>query len=189
MRKVITLLAAAAALTLLAIPAHAQSYPPTTSGLTVSTSTVRAGGSLTLSGGGASPGATVTFTLARSASALGGPVRRAVAATAGLARLVAAVRPLAAGTVLGSTTAGSDGSFAAAVHIPSGLAAGLYTVSASSGGQVLAVATVQVLAASTGGTGGLPFTGANLLPGLVVGAVLITAGGLLLLGVKRRRTA
>ena len=35
----------------------------------------------------------------------------------------------------------------------------------------------------------LPFTGGNVLPGLAIGASLIVAGGLLLLSLKRRRSA
>ena len=40
-----------------------------------------------------------------------------------------------------------------------------------------------------GGNGDLPFTGGNVLPGLAIGASLIVAGGLLLLSLKRRRSA
>jgi len=72
------------------------------------------------------------------------------------------------------------------VTLPSSLQAGVYTLTATSGGEVLGVSTIRVVAA---GTGGLPFTGADVGPGLAVGAGLIVAGGLLLLTVRRRRIA
>ena len=190
MRRVVSAFVIAAGLSLFAAPALAQSdkkYPPNSDNLTVSESTVSPGESFTVSGDGAEPGATVTFTLKRSSSALGAD--RALAAGAGMARLVAAVRPQAQSSVpLGSTTANGAGQFSATLTIPSGTDPGLYTVTATSGGDVLAVVTIRVAAAS-GGIGDLPFTGGNVLPGLAIGASLIVAGGLLLLSLKRRRTA
>ena len=190
MRKLVSALAIAAGLSLLAGPAFAQSdkkYPPKSDNLTVSESTVSPGESFTVSGDGAEPGATVTFTLKRSSSALGAD--RALATGAGMARLVAAVRPQAQSSVtLGSTTANGAGQFSATLTIPSGTDPGVYTVTATSGGDVLAVVTIRVAAAS-GGIGDLPFTGGNVLPGLAIGASLIVAGGLLLLSLKRRRSA
>jgi hypothetical protein len=190
MRKVVSALAIAAGLTLLAGPAFAQTqtqgtYPPTGQQLTVSESTVAPGESFTVAGEGAEPGATVTFTLRRSSSALG--ATRTLAARPGLGQLVAAVRPQAQSSVpLGSTTADADGEFSATLTIPSGTDPGVYTVTATSGGAVLAVVTIRVVAA--GGVGDLPFTGGNVLPGLAIGATLIVAGGLLLLSLKRRRS-
>jgi LPXTG cell wall anchor motif len=186
MRKLVSALAMAAALTLLlTIPAHAQDYPPSSSGLTVSESTLSPGESFTVSGEGAEPGAIVTFTLKRSSSALGSG--RVVAAGPGLARLVAAVRPQAQSSVtLGRTTANADGEYSATLTIPAGTAPGVYTLTASSGGEVLSVATIRVVAA---GVGDLPFTGATVLPGLAIGATLIVVGGLLLLSLRRRRSA
>ena len=184
MRKLVSALTVAAGLTLLASPANAQDYPPgSDQGLTVSESTVTPGQDITVSGDGAEPGATVTITLTRSSSSLG-TGHMVVAAGPALARLVATTRPLAQSTViLGRTTAADDGSFSTTVTIPSGLDAGVYTLSAISGGEVLSVATLRVVAAS----GGLPFTGTDVGPGLAVGAGLIVAGGLLLLAVRRRR--
>jgi LPXTG cell wall anchor motif len=188
MRKLVSALAITAGLTLLAGPAFAQSdrrYPPKKDNLTVSESTVSPGESFTCSGSGAEPGATVVFTLNRSSSALGGD--RSLAAGPGLAQLVAAVRPQAQSSVpLGSTTANGAGEFSATLRIPSGTDPGVYTVTATSGGDVLAVVTIRVAAA---GVGDLPFTGGNVLPGLAIGATLIVAGGLLLLSLKRRRSA
>jgi hypothetical protein len=186
MRKLVSALTVAAALTLLlTVPAHAEPYPPSGGGLTVSESTVSPGESFTVSGEGAEPGAVVTFTLKRSSSALGS--RRVVAAGPSLARLVAAVRPQAQSSVtLGRATANAAGEFSATLTIPAGTAPGVYTLTASSGGEVLSVATIRVVAA---GVGNLPFTGATVLPGLAIGATLIVVGGLLLLSLKRRRSA
>jgi hypothetical protein len=184
MRKLVSALAITAGLTLLAAPAYAQeNYPPASDdSLTVSESTVAPGESITISGDGAEPGATVTFKLVRSSSALG--ANKVLLAGP---RLGALVRQQAQSSVsLGSTTADGDGSFSASLTIPSGLDDGVYTLIASSGGAVLATATVRVLAA---GTGALPFTGSNVAPGLAIGATLIVAGGLLLLAVRRRRSS
>jgi hypothetical protein len=58
---------------------------------------------------------------------------------------------------------------------------------ATSGGEVLGVATIRVVVAAAAGA--LPFTGGNVAPGLGVGIALILAGGLLLVAIRRRRTA
>jgi hypothetical protein len=189
MRRFVSALAVAAGLSLVAAAAFAQDgsdYPPTTKQLVVSESTVAPGGSFTVSGDGAEGGATVTFTLQRASSALGGS--RMIAAGAGLTRLVAAIRPQAQSfATLGSTSANGAGEFSARLTIPAGTDPGIYTVAASSGGSVLAVVTIRVAAGS--GVGDLPFTGGNVLPGLAIGASLIVAGGLLLLSLRRRRGA
>ena len=188
MRKLGSAVTIAAGLMLLAAPAYAQDdYPPASdAGLTVSESTVSPGESFTVSGEGAEPGATVTIKLTKASSSLGAG-NSAVAVSPALARALARVRPVAQGTTtLGSTTAEDDGSFSVTVTIPSGLDAGTYTLTATSGGEVLGVATIRVAAASAGG---LPFTGGNVAPGLAVGVALILAGGLLLVAIRRRRTA
>jgi len=190
MRKFISALSIAVGLTLIAGPACAQdegNYPPSSDSLTVSESTVSPGESFTVSGDGAKPGATVTFKMKRSSSALGS--NRSLAAGPGLASLAAAIRAQAQSSIpLGSTTANGDGEYSATLTVPSGTDPGVYTVTASSGGAVLAVVTIRV-AAAAGGVGDLPFTGGNVLPGLAIGASLIVAGGLLLLSLKRRRSA
>jgi LPXTG cell wall anchor motif len=185
MRKLVSALAITAGFTLLAAPAYAQDdYPPATdASLTVSESTVAPGDTITISGDGAEPGATVVFKLTRSSSALGGSRVLAAGPT-----LAAHVRPQAQSSVtLGSTTADDDGSFSATLTIPSTLDDGVYTLTATSGGEVLATVTIRVEADET--TGGLPFTGSNVGPGLAIGATLIVAGGLLLLAVRRRRSS
>jgi hypothetical protein len=185
MRKLVSAVAVAIGLALLAGPAYAQdgrSYPHGHSGLTVSESTVSPGESFTVSGAGAKPGATVAFTLQRSSSALGSG--RPVAAGPALQR--SALRPRAQRAIaLGSTT--DAGRFKARLTLPAGTEPGVYALTASSGGGVLAELTLRVV--TVGGIGGLPFTGADVVPGLVAGATLIVAGGLLLLSLKRRRPA
>jgi hypothetical protein len=186
MRKLVSALAVTVGLTLLAGPAHAQDgrgYPRQRGGLTVSESTVSPGESFTVSGGGAKPGATIAFTLQRSSSAL----RAGRAVAAGPALQLSARRPQAQHAItLGSTT-DAGGRFKARLTLPTGTEPGVYALTASSGGGVLAELTLRVV--TVGGIGGLPFTGADVLPGLVAGATLIVAGGLLLLSLKRRRPA
>ena len=164
MRKLGSALAVAAGLALLACPAHAQDkdYPPSSGGLTVSESSVSPGERFTVSGDGAQPGATVTFTLQRSPSAPG------------------------TGRAVGSTT-DTNGEFSTTLTMPAETEPGVYALTASSGRGILAVMTLRVVMVSS--IGGLPFTGANVLPGLAAGATLIVAGGLLLLSLKRRRPA
>jgi hypothetical protein len=87
---------------------------------------------------------------------------------------------------LGSTT-DVDGRFSATLTMPAGTEPGSYTLTASTSGEFLAAMTLRVMTIS--GIGGLPFTSATVLPGLAAGAALIVAGGLLLLGLKRRRPA
>jgi hypothetical protein len=188
MRKLVSALAVTTGLTLLSGPAHAQdgrNYPPGSGRLAVSESTVSPGESFTVSGGGAKPGATVTFTLQRSSSALG--TGQAVAAGATLSLQVAKLRSQALHSVaLGSTT-DVGGRFRARLTVPAGTQPGVYALTASSGGGALAQMTLRVV--RVGGIGGLPFSGADVVPGLVAGATLIVAGGLLLLSLKRRRPA
>jgi hypothetical protein len=188
MRRLVSVLAVTAGLTLLTAPAHAQDtrdYPPKHGGLMTSESTISPGDRFTVSGGGAEPGTTVTFTLKRTIAALGGG--RVVAAGSGLAKLVTTSPPETQHLVsLGSTT-NPDGQFSATLTVPAGTEPGVYTLTASSGGGFLAAMTLRVVTVS--GIGGLPFTGAKVLPGLAAGVALIVAGGLLLLSLKRRRPA
>jgi hypothetical protein len=188
MRKLGSALAVAAGLTLLAGPAHAQDdkdYPPTSGRLAVSESTLSPGEPFTVFGDGATPGATVTFTLQRSPAAVG--TGQVVAAGSSLVQSTATNRQQAQNSIpLGSTT-DADGQFSATLMMPAGTEPGVYGLSATSSGGILAVMTLQVITVS--GIGGLPFTGANVLPGLAIGATLIVAGGLLLLSLKRRRPA
>ena len=162
MRKALTALSLAAALAVFVGPAvaQAQSYPPSGESLTVSDSRVVVGESITISGGGADPGATVRFILHSD------PVS------------------------LGSTTADSSGNFSAAVTIPSGTSAGTHTITAVSNGVTLATISVVVAAGSSGSSssGDLPFTGSSTLPGIGIGVGLIALGSSLLLLSRRRRS-
>jgi hypothetical protein len=188
MRKLVSALAVTCGLTLLAGPAQAQDgrgYPPGSGRLAVSESTVSPGGSFTVSGGGAKPGATVTFTLQRSTSALG--AGRDVAAGPALSQQVATLRAQVQHSIALGSTSGAGGRFKARLRIPAGTQPGVYALNATSGGGALAQLTLRVV--TVGGIGGLPFSGADVVPGLVAGASLIVAGGLLLLSLKRRRPA
>jgi hypothetical protein len=146
-------------------PALAQSYPPAPSPLTISSSVAEPGQTLTVSGQGAASGATVTITLAS--------VPRVVA----------------------TTKADSAGRFRASFQVPTDEPQGQHTVTASSNGKVLGSVTIRVIGAPQGGhrgalageQNGLPFTGANVLPGVAAGAGLILAGIVLLLVIRRRR--
>jgi hypothetical protein len=163
MRWLVSSLAVTAGLALLPGVAQAQDrggYPPHRGGLTVSESSLSPGDRFTVSGGGAEPGASVTFTVEW-------PDTR---------RLVS----------LGSTT-GADGQFSATLTMPAEAEPGVYTLTASSGGEFLAAMTLRVM--TVAGIGGLPFAGATVLPGLAAGAALIVAGGVLLLSLKRRASA
>ena len=139
-------------LVLLATSASAQTYPPTPSPLTVSKSSVRPGGSVTVAGAGCQASDTVAVDLGE--------------------------------TQIASTTADESGSFNADVTIPASTAPGSYTLRASCSGGTAFAATITVAASG----GGLPFTGANLVPGVLLGAGLILAGGLLLANIRRRVT-
>jgi hypothetical protein len=188
MRKFGSAFAVAAGLTLLAGPAQAQDdkdYPPSSGGLTASESTVAPGERFTVFGDGAKPGATVTFTLQRSPSALGSG--RVVAAGLSPVRSTTRIRSQVRRSVaLGSTT-DVDGGFSATLTMPASTEPGVYALLASSGGAILAGMTLQVI--TTSGIGGLPFSGADVVPGLAIGAALIVAGGLVLASLKRRRPA
>ena len=188
MRRLISALAVTAGLAL-AAPAHAgqdgEDYPPKRGGLTVSESTIAPGNRFTVSGGGVEPGATVTFTLTRTMAALG--AGRALAAEPTFTGLLTTSPSHAQRSVsLGSLT-GVDGQFSTTLTMPAETEPGAYTLTATSGGGFLAVMTLRVMTVT--GIGGLPFTGANVLPGLAAGVTLIVAGGLLLLSLKRRRSA
>jgi len=101
-------------------------------------------------------------------------------------------------TVLGSTTAGSDGTFSLSVTIPSDAVPGRHTITSTCGDLVLS-STITVLGASTGtggstgtGTGGgaLPRTGTNsTVPLTQIGVGLLAIGGVLMIVARKRRQA
>jgi hypothetical protein len=188
MRRLVSSLAVAAGLTLLTGAANTQDngdYPPNRGGLTVSESTIFPGDHFTVSGSGARPGASVLFTLKPTTAAPA--TDRVVAVGFAPSQLETTSRPETQPRVPLSSTTNSDGQFSVTLTMPTGTEPGVYTLTASTGGELLAAMTLRVM--EVAGIGGLPFTGATVLPGLAAGAALIAAGGLLLLSLKRRRPA
>jgi len=171
MRKTVcTIVLALGVLIGTATAAVAQTYPPVSNPLTISSSVAVAGQPLTVSGEGAQPGATVTFTFASQ------PV------------------------VVATTTADGNGRFSATFRIPADATPGEHTVTATSNGEVLGVVTVRVLPASqeqlqrereapaqAQDQDLLAFTGFNGLLKLCLGLGMILVGVVLLLAIRRRR--
>jgi hypothetical protein len=188
MRKIISALAAAASLGLLATPAEGRPDSSLDGGQ-VADSTVSPGQTLVIADQGATPGATVTITLRRSASSSLSMAHVAAATRPSLHQTVGTAGQLAQAVLtLGITTANRDGAFRASVTVPATTLAGLYTLIASSNDRVLGVLLLRVSAA-TDVLIGLPLISSGIIPGLTVGAGLIVAGGLLLLTVKHRRSS
>src|SRR6266540_399847 len=143
-------------------PALAQPYPPTASPLTISSSVVPPGETLTVSGQGANAGASVASTprVVATTKANGSGTFRA-------SFQVPTDEPQGQHTV----TAGANGRVLGSVTIR--------VVAARQGGGHLGTLA--------GDGNGLPFTGANALPEVAAGAGLILAGIVLLLAIRRRR--
>jgi LPXTG-motif cell wall-anchored protein len=157
----------AAAGVLIATPAHAApAYPPATAALTVSASTVSAGGGVNIHGTGFEPGSAATVT----------------------------IRAADFGVVDDfSVTADESGEVASKVWLTR---AGTNTITitgvAPGGGQRTVVADVLVTApgesAPSTPTESLPNTGARVIGPLTFGGILVLGGaGALLLGRRRRR--
>lgn len=119
--------------------------------LSVSDTTPSEGGSITISGTGCNPGATVTATLHSDPY------------------------------FLGSTTAGSDGSFSITAQLPSGVT-GSHTIVVNGAG-CSGVEGINILAASSGNLAG---TGVAVVGIGALGVVLLVGGGLMLLAGRRR---
>lgn len=161
------LIGATLLIALAAAPAAAQ-YP-----FNVSPGTVVAGGSVTVSGKGCSPGAPVTITMVE------GAVQRAV------------------GDVIFETTITADenGEFTYTFTVPVGTPVGTYTITAECNDGVVFSATIDVVDATTptttpgGGstTGPIVRTGSDLNGLGLVGAGLITVGGIILIATRTRR--
>ena len=160
MRKALTALALAAAFAVFVGPAvaQAQEYPPSGEDLTVSDSRVVRGQSITISGGGAEPGATVQIIL-------GGQV--VATTTADGDGNFSASFSIPAGLEVGTytVTAVSNGEVLSSLQV--------------------AVATGS---ASSGSGSDLPFTGSTTLPGIGIGVGLIALGSTLLMLSRRRRS-
>jgi hypothetical protein len=174
MRKLLSALTVPTGLALLIVPVQAQDAPPSPS--IGHARTLSPGQSVILADDGAPPGAIVLITLDRT------PARLAVT------RHWAVSSPGAAGPIVGRAVAAANGSFRSSVTIPPGTGPGRYSLVFATGSKQLARIALQVEASSASVMSGLLFDSADLLPGLLAGASLIVAGGLLLLGVQYRRS-
>ena len=174
MRKLLSALTVPTGLALLIVPVQAPDVPSSPS--IRHSRALSPGQSVIVADGGAPPGAVVLITLDRMPPGLA------------VTRRWAASGPGAAGPVVGRAVAADDGSFRSSVTIPPGTGPGSYSLVSATGSRQLGRMALQVGADSAGVMSGLPFDGADLLPGLLAGTSLIVAGGLLLLGVRYRRS-
>lgn len=151
----------AAGLVLVTGSAALAAYPPSTGSLTLSATTVGPGGSLTASGSGCAPGATVALTIASTSQALG------------------------------SAVANGSGAFSASVTIPSDISLGAHTIkavcTAADGGELTLSASITAASGSSsaGGTAG---TGTETWPVVLAGVGLVLVGVVLVVTVRRRRS-
>jgi hypothetical protein len=153
---------------LMAAPAAAQ-YD-----FTVTPGTVEPGGPVTVTGEGCSPGAEVTITLTQISDA------RAIGDT----------------IVVATVIADENGAFTVTFDIPEGTAVGTYEVAAICDGEQVASAIIDVVDPGTATTtpatppdDDIVRTGSDLNGLGLLGAGLITAGGIVLIATKARRHA
>jgi len=160
------LIGAALLVALAAAPAAAQ-YP-----FNVSPGRVEAGGALTVSGKGCEPGAEVTIVMVEA------PAQRAV------------------GDVIYTTTVTADanGNFTVTFNVPVGTPVGTYEIKAECNDGVVFSQFIEVVDGSTattapggGSTGPIVRTGSDLNGLGLVGAGLITVGGIILIATRSRR--
>lgn len=136
-------------------------YPPAGCALAISTTSVAPGHTVTVSGCGLLPGSVVTITLEPS------------------------------NQVLATVTVDASGAFSATVTIPSNLALGTYSITATGtaadGSPLSQTTSLTVAAASTSASSG-PFgvTGSNVWPSVLVGGGLFLVGAMLIMTVRRR---
>jgi len=164
--------AAAAAISLLAMPVAAQEgdYPPAGETVTVSDPTPAPGQSVTVTASGFLPGETVVFTLS-TVEIFSAPGAGVLLAQTGE-------------TALGSDVADASGTASITFNAPT--TPGRYLIRATgqtSGASATTIITVGTAAAG----GGLPFTGSDLGTLVVPGVVAIGAGALLIAVATRRR--
>lgn len=171
MRKALVFITVVLAACSLAAAAGAADYPVNGGGLGVSqngspTTTVAPGSTVTLSGSGFAPGASIQITIASTP------------------RLLATV------------TADGSGSFTATVTIPSGLEPGTHTLSATgasaSGGTVVLTQQITLgssTSGSNGSSGAMAFTGGNAAALAGVAVVVFGVGFLFVMVTRRRRAA
>lgn len=155
------LIGAIALLVLGAAPAAAQ-Y-----GFAVSPGTASPGGQVSVSGKGCSPGATVTITLT----------------------LQEAQRAEGDSVVVATLTADENGAFSGTFTVPADAVLGVYLVEAFCDGARVGSAELNIVAPSDGdgGDGSIVATGSDLNGLGLLGAGLLTAGGIVLIATKGRR--
>lgn len=174
MRKLLSALTVPTGLALLVIPVQTQSVPPSPS-IANSKATTSPGQRVIVASESAPPGAIVTITLDRSSSEA-----RANHPTAS--------SPEPAGLILGRAVAADDGSFRRSVTIPPGTEPGVYALVSATDSRQLGTTALRIGTSGARAAATLPLSGADVLPGVLAGAGLIVAGGLLLLGVPYRRS-
>ena len=158
------LLGAFALIALLAAPAAAQYR------FTVTPGTVVQGGDVTISGEGCSPNDEVSITLT--------PVDGA-----------STNRAAGDSVVVATGTADQDGEFTITFPLPEDTATGFYEVEAFCSGYSVGSSVIEVVApgGGGGGTGSIVRTGSDLNGLGLLGAGLLTGGGIILLATKSRR--
>lgn len=175
MRKLLSALTVPTGLALLIIPVQTQDAPSPPS-VTNPGTTMAPGQRIIVANVGAPPGATVTITLDRSPSSMA------------MADPWVASSPAPAGPIVGRAVAADDGSFRSSVTIPPGTAPGVYSLVSATDSRQLDTIALRVRTSGAKAVSGLPFSGTDVLPGVLASAGLIVAGGLLLLGVQYRRS-
>ncbi len=164
MRRILLVVSAAVAMTLVLLGPAAAQYPPLPEegvDVAVSDATLLPGEPFTVTGDGWLPGSTVTFTL------FSEPV------------------------VLGSAAVEDDTTFSARLEIPENTAPGTHTLEISGtnddGQPRVAELTLEVLGTAANASH-LASTGANPTAGLGLAAALLVAGGITLSVARRRRS-
>ena len=156
------LLGAFALIALIAAPAAAQ-YD-----FVVTPGTVTLGGDVTVSGEGCTPGDEVTITLT--------PVGDATTN-----------RAAGDSVVVATGTADDEGQFTITFTVPTTTPTGSYEVEAFCSGYSVGSRIIEVVAPGGGGDGSIVRTGSDLNGLGLLGAGLLTGGGIILLATKSRR--
>ena len=144
---------------------------------TITPGSVQPGGTVTVTGQGCSPGAEVTITLTEGDTSAA----------------------KAAGDVIATTTvtADEDGRFNTTITVPAGTPPGVYSVDATCDGVLVGHAVIDVLdatatpttGAGAGAGGPIVRTGSDLTGLGMIGAALLTIGGIVLIATRSRRHA
>jgi len=172
MRKLVSALTVPAGLALLVMPAQTEDVPPA-SAFTISRSAASPGQSIIVMNGDVPPGATVTIALDRSS-------------TVGAKDRPVDIGPAPSRRILDRAVAADDGGFQHSVTIPLGTEPGVYSVVAATDGQNFSAAAPIRVESDGRAVGQRLFLGSGILPGVLAGAGLIVAGGLLLSAIHRR---